>query len=53
MEQDTKKAAELAAAQNATMFFNILLTPPEPLEKERDKVKEPPHHTRSREREER
>ena len=53
MEQNTQKAAELAAAQNATMFFNTLFTPPEPPEKERDKVKEPPHPTRSREREER
>ena len=53
MERDTKKAAELAAVQNTAMLFNTLFTPPEPPEKERDKVKEPPHPTRSREREER
>ena len=52
-KNDDMQAAELAAAQNAAMIFNTLLTPPKPPEKERDKVKEPPHHTRSREREER
>lgn len=52
MEREKEKAVELAAAQNA-MLFNTLFTPPEPPEKELDKVKEPPRPTRSREREER
>lgn len=50
---DPMKAAELAAAQNTAMLWGTLLAPPEPPEKELDKVKEPPHPTRSREREER
>lgn len=51
---DPVQAAELAAAQNATMLFNTLFAPSEsPEEKPLDKVKEPPHPTRSREREER
>ncbi|MEG2419997.1 MAG: DUF4316 domain-containing protein [Oscillospiraceae bacterium] len=50
------QAAELSAEQNTNMldgFFNNLPTPPEPPEKELDKVKEPPAKRRSREREER
>lgn len=49
---DPKQAAELAAAQNANMLFNIQAV--QALEEKlKDKVKEPPRPTRSREREER
>lgn len=52
------KSAELSAEQNYNMIDSVLNnTPPAPvppeLEKPLDKVKEPPHHKRSREREER
>lgn len=49
---DPKQAAELAAAQNTNMLFNIQAVQ-EPEEKPKDKVKEPPYPTRSRECEER
>lgn len=52
------KSAELSAEQNYNMIDGVLNnTPPAPvppeLEKPLDKVKELPHHKRSREREER
>ena len=52
------KLAELSAEQNYNMIDGVLNnTPPAPVppdqEKPVDKVKEPPHHMRSREREER
>ena len=52
------KSAELSAEQNYNMIDGVLNnTPPAPVppepEKPLDKVKEPPHHKRSREREER
>lgn len=53
---DPMRSAELSAEQNTNMLdgvLNNLPAPPEPPEKERDKVKEPPAKRRSREREER
>lgn len=52
------KSAELSAEQNYNIIDGVLNnTPPAPVppeqEKPVDKVKEPPHHKRSREREER
>ena len=52
------KSAELSAEQNYNMIDGVLNnTPPAPVppepEKPLDKVKVPPHHKRSREREER
>ena len=52
------KSAELSAEQNYNMIDGVLNnTPPAPVppepEKPLDKVKEPSHHKRSREREER
>ena len=52
------KSAELSAEQNYNMIDGVLNnTPPAPVppeqEKPLDKGKEPPHHKRSREREER
>ena len=52
------KSAELSAEQNYNMIDGVLNnTPPAPVppepEKPLDKVKEPPHHKRSGEREER
>ena len=50
------QSAEMSEEQNYNMIdgvINNLPIPPEPPEKELDKVKEPPHKRRSREREER
>ncbi|MBC8576524.1 DUF4316 domain-containing protein [Yanshouia hominis] len=56
MENNPLKNAELSVEQNYDHIdglINNLPLPPQPPEKELDKVKEPPRHTRSREREER
>ena len=51
------KTVELSTEQNCNMIDGLLNNgpslPPQPPEKERDKVKEPPNKHRSREREER
>ncbi len=57
-EQDNPlKTVELSTEQNYNMIDGLLnngpALPPQPLEKELDKVKEPPNKHRSREREER
>lgn len=56
-KEKAMQEAELAAQRNSLMIAGVFggLPPAlaEPPEKERDKVKEPPRHTRSREREER
>ena len=57
-EQDHPlKTVELSTEQNYNMIDGLLnnapALPPKPPEKELDKVKEPPAHKRSREREER
>lgn len=58
-EQDNPlKTAELSTEQNYNMMIDGLLNngsalPPQPPEKELDKVKEPPNKHRSREREDR
>ena len=57
-EQDNPlKTVELSTEQNYNMIDGLLNNgpslPPQPPEKELDKVKEPPHKRRSREREER
>lgn len=56
MENNPFKNAELSVEQNYDHIdglINNLPLPPQPPEKELDKVKEPPRNTRSREREER
>ena len=54
-EQDNPlKTVELSTKQNYNMIDGLLpALPPQPPEKELDKVKEPPNKHRSREREER
>ena len=56
-EHNPNKNAELAMEQNGNMIDGLLnnapALPPQPPEKELDKVKEPPNKHRSREREER
>ena len=47
------KSAEIATEHNYNMLDGILNNQAPPEEKELDKVKEPPHKRRSREREER